>query len=118
MAQHPAAMRMSSQPALQSADPQAAMLPAHAAAQDSGACARETPYNHALKRGHRAPEAIAAALAKRAFVRAVPYLVAEGACSLAQLHRYVHPGRLYVAARHADCHLSCTLCCTHNMLHT
>lgn len=33
------------------------------------------PYNHELRRGHRAPDAIAAALAKRAFVRATPYLV-------------------------------------------
>lgn len=33
------------------------------------------PYNHELRRGHRAPDALAAALAKRAFVRATPYLV-------------------------------------------
>ena len=38
-------------------------------------CSRCMPYNHELRRGHRAPDAIAAALAKRAFVRATPYLV-------------------------------------------
>ncbi len=38
-------------------------------------CSRCIPYNHDLRRGHRAPDAIAAALAKRAFVRATPYLV-------------------------------------------
>lgn len=32
-------------------------------------CARETPYNHALRRGQREPDAIAAALAKRRFVQ-------------------------------------------------
>ena len=41
-------------------------------------CSRCTPYNHELRRGHRAPDAIAAALAKRAFVRATPYLVTLG----------------------------------------
>ena len=32
-------------------------------------CARETAYNHALRRGQREPDAIAAALAKRQFVQ-------------------------------------------------
>ena len=54
----------------------------------SAGSSRELPYNHALRRGHRAPEAVAAALAKRAFVRAVPFLVAEGTCGLAVLHRW------------------------------
>lgn len=53
----------------------------------SGGCSREGVYNHALRRGHRAPEAVAAALAKRAFVRAVPYLVSEGCCSTHALSR-------------------------------
>ena len=38
-------------------------------------CARCLPYNFALRRGQRAPEAVAAAQAKRLFVRSVPYLV-------------------------------------------
>ena len=40
---------------------------------------RETAYNHELRRGQRAPDARAAALAKRAFVRATPYLVTTAA---------------------------------------
>ena len=36
---------------------------------------REAAYNHELRRGQRAPDALAAALAKRAYVRKVPYLV-------------------------------------------
>ena len=36
---------------------------------------RETPYNQELRRHQRAPDALAAALAKRAFVRKTPYLV-------------------------------------------
>ena len=41
--------------------------PGPAAAQRG--CAREDPYNHALRRGQREPDAIAAALAKRHFVQ-------------------------------------------------
>ena len=41
--------------------------PGPAAAQQG--CARDTPYNHALRRGQREPDAIAAALAKRHFVQ-------------------------------------------------
>ena len=37
-------------------------------------CSRCQPYNHE-RRGHRAPDALAVALAKRAFVRALPYRV-------------------------------------------
>ena len=62
-------------------------LPGQYLLRASGACSREIPYNHALRRGHRAPEAVAAAIAKRAFVRAVPYLVTEGEGTLAHLHR-------------------------------
>jgi len=40
-----------------------------------GGCARTRAFDHGLRRGERAPEALAAALAKRAFVRSVPYLV-------------------------------------------
>ena len=40
---------------------------------------REAAYNHELRRGQRAPDALAAALAKRAFVRKVPYLVSTAA---------------------------------------
>ena len=36
---------------------------------------RTRPFDHALRRGARAPEALAAALAKRLFVRARPYVV-------------------------------------------
>lgn len=38
-------------------------------------CSRTHPFDHALRRGARAPEALAAALAKRSFVRARPYVV-------------------------------------------
>ena len=41
--------------------------PGPAAAQRG--CARETLYNHALRRGQREPDALAAALAKRQFVQ-------------------------------------------------
>lgn len=37
--------------------------------------ARAIPFNHAARRGQRAPEAVAAAEAKRLFVRSRPYLV-------------------------------------------
>ena len=37
-------------------------------------CSRCQPYNH-QRRGHRAPDALAVALAKRAFVQALPYRV-------------------------------------------
>lgn len=47
---------------------QQASLPQHTAG-----CARGLPYNHALRRGHREPDAIAAAAAKRLFVRQTPY---------------------------------------------
>ena len=40
---------------------------------------REAAYNHELRRGQRAPDAQAAALAKRAYVRKVPYLVSTAA---------------------------------------
>ena len=40
---------------------------------------REAAYNHELRRGQRAPDALAAALAKRAYVRKVPYLVSTAA---------------------------------------
>lgn len=33
------------------------------------------PYNSALRRGHREPEALAAALRKRSFVQNMPYIV-------------------------------------------
>ena len=52
-----------------------------------GTASRALVYNHALRRGHRAPEKVAAALAKRKFVRPLPYLVTEGACSLDTLRR-------------------------------
>ncbi|CAM6106755.1 unnamed protein product [Calypogeia fissa] len=38
-------------------------------------CARSEPYNVASRRGHRQPEALAAALAKRFFVENKPYFV-------------------------------------------
>eukprot|EP00887_Chlorella_sp_A99_P002328 scaffold10.g2328.t1 len=38
-------------------------------------CARAVPFDFALRRGQRAPEAMAAAQAKRQYVRRVPYLV-------------------------------------------
>ena len=38
-------------------------------------------------RGFRAPEAVAAALAKRAYVRSVPFLVGRGEQTAAVLHR-------------------------------
>ena len=89
MAHHPPPLRMAPQAvaALQHAPLQAPAPLVTAAAEHAGASSREAPYNHALRRGHRAPEAVAAALAKRAFVRAVPFLVADGECSLARLHR-------------------------------
>ena len=40
---------------------------------------REAAYNHELRRGQRAPDALAAALAKRAYVQEVPYLVSTAA---------------------------------------
>lgn len=40
-------------------------------------CSRGRPYDHRLRRGLRAPEAISAALAKRNFVKAQPYQVSE-----------------------------------------
>ena len=46
---------------------------------EHAASSRETAYNHELRRGQRAPDARAAALAKRAFVRATPYLVTTAA---------------------------------------
>ena len=44
---------------------------------------RETAYNHELRRGQRAPDALAAALAKRAYVRKVPYLVSTAGAAQA-----------------------------------
>ncbi|KAG6544106.1 hypothetical protein Mapa_014523 [Marchantia paleacea] len=41
----------------------------------SSGCARGEPYNSALRRGHREPEALAAALRKRSFVQNMPYIV-------------------------------------------
>lgn len=38
-------------------------------------CARAAPFNHAARRGQRAPEALAAAEAKRLFVESLPYTV-------------------------------------------
>jgi hypothetical protein len=45
---------------------------AHAAA---GSCARSRPADTAVRRGLRAPDALAAALRKRLYVQALPYLV-------------------------------------------
>ena len=39
------------------------------------------PFNHALRRGHREPDVIAAALAKRRFVCVTPYLIGHGESS-------------------------------------
>ena len=38
-------------------------------------CARAVPFDHRSRRGLRAPEALSAALAKRAFLQACPYQV-------------------------------------------
>ena len=38
-------------------------------------CSRSEPYNRNLRRGHREPDAIAAALAKREYVQRMPYLL-------------------------------------------
>ena len=56
---------------------------------------KEGPYQHQSGlhrellgcRGFRAPEAVAAALAKRAYVRSTPYLVGPGLQTAAILHR-------------------------------
>lgn len=42
---------------------------------DAPSCSRATPYNRNLRRGHREPDAIAAALAKRGYVQHTPYLL-------------------------------------------
>lgn len=66
----PAASRPNEKP---KQSPTASPTKTHGAAQRK--CARAAEFGHALRRGARAPEALAAALAKRAFVRAKPYLV-------------------------------------------
>ena len=42
---------------------------------DEPSCSRAVPYNRNLRRGHREPDAIAAALAKRCYVQHTPYLL-------------------------------------------
>lgn len=51
------------------------LVPQTLRAGHSWGSARAVPFNHAARRGQRAPEAWAAAEAKRAFVRSLPYLV-------------------------------------------
>jgi len=45
------------------------------AASEAAGSSRALPFNHALRRGLRAPEAVAASLAKRNFLEALPYEV-------------------------------------------
>ena len=47
-------------------------------------CSRAVPYNHALRQGHREPYAVAAAAAKRRFVRQTLYLTACGRSDLCE----------------------------------
>jgi hypothetical protein len=64
------------------------------------------PFDHNLRRGHRAPEALAAAAAKRRFVRATPYRITtatESAAASGQLpavrcHSRRRPSQLFAAA--------------------
>ena len=67
---------------------------------------RTWPFNHALRRGARAPEALAAALAKRAFVQAKPYIV-----STARHSATPPPSRCFRAVA-SVCGGSCELPCT------
>lgn len=55
----------------------------------AGSAARMRPFNHAVRRGMRAPEAIECGLAKRKFLQQTPYLVSHrsmerGAAKLSQ----------------------------------
>ena len=76
--------------------------PSPAAAQKG--CARETPYNHALRRGQREPDAIAAALAKRQFVQVLndlrpSYLKATNDLTAVQLDHRLRQKLQLVALR-------------------
>lgn len=71
-------------------------------------CSRCLPYNHELRRGHRAPDALAAAAAKRRFVRATPYRVttapqavdesSDGQLPVVRCHSRCRPSQLFTAA--------------------
>lgn len=51
------------------------------AAAAAGSCARSRPADTAVRRGLRAPDALAAALRKRLYVQALPYLVTSSTCA-------------------------------------
>ncbi|KAL3683187.1 hypothetical protein R1sor_001209 [Riccia sorocarpa] len=53
----------------------ASIAPSDTPSRNPSGCARTEPYNSALRRGHREPEALAAALRKRSFVQNQPYSV-------------------------------------------
>ena len=66
-----------SRPPVTGADPLADVQPLPTSLGHSAGCSRAVEYDHALRRGHREPNAVAAAAAKRRFVRQTLYLTSR-----------------------------------------